>query len=533
MSRSSPLAFALILVLLPTVAGAAITPEEAVKAKQMFDVLYGAAMRRVENTPHWRDDVALGRRILANAQQQSQGNPALLTFMCEAVYELTAERKEGREAALEAMNLLIREVPEKTEQAQARIRQVLEWMFYHDGRPREERMAIGRRLIDMTLLVAERRFRVGADVEDLCRLVKRLARQTRSPRREELDARADRLMRMQKVAREIEQLEGRLSAAPTNAAARRRLAWLLLTEYDDPIRAAQYAPGEAGNLRYLSDAAKPIDQLDPQTMLELGDWYLSLSRGDVSDKAKVNMLQHARAYYTAFLDRHPAQDHLRIRAETGIRTVDDEMARVADVTTTPPTSGSFGPGRWVDVLPLVDPKEHRQKGNWHLRGSVLRIEPIDGGRLQLPVELHGSYELEVSFVRTEGNESVGIILPLGGGNRCMLRLARNDKASGLEMIQGKKAHQNDTTVSPHWLDNGRGYTVTARVSRMDGGRVRVDIEINGRQFTQWQGKASDCRLLGGIDIPNKDAPALFAYNCAVSFRAVRVRMLNGQGKVVD
>ncbi len=533
MRFSFPVAFALVLVLVPAVAGAAITPEEAVKAKQMFDVLYGSDMRRVEKTGHWADDVALGRRLLAAAETQAQGNPALLSLMCEAAYELAAHRREGREVALEAMNLLIRNVPEKTEQAQARIRQVLEWMYLYDGRPHEERMAIGRRLIDMTLLVAERRFRIGADVNDLCRLAQRVARETRPPQMDQIIQRADRLMRMQKVAREIEQLENRLTAAPTNAAARRRLAWLLLTEYDDPIKAAQYAAGEGGSLRYVSEAGKPIDQLDPQTMLELGDWYLGLSRGDVSNKAKVNMLQHARAYYSQFLERHPAQDHLRIRAETGIRTVDTEMARVADVVTAPPRSGSFGPGRWVDIMPVLDPQKHRQKGNWHLRGSVLRIDPIDGGRLQLPVELHGSYELEVSFVRTDGNESVGIILPLGGGHRCMLRLARNDKASGLEMINGKKAHENETTVSPHWLDNGRGYTVTARVNRMDGGTVRVDIELNGRQFTQWQGKASECQLLAGIDIPNKDAPALFAYNSGVNFRAVRGRMLTGQGKVID
>jgi hypothetical protein len=504
---------------------------EAVKAREVFNALYGADLDRVRRTGEWSDDLDLARRMVDAARAQAADQPEFLTVLCDTVYDLSAERKpDGRPIAEQAMLLEMQNVPERYGDALEKLLNVRRWRYWYDV-PVGERPALADELIDTYLAVAEMELPKGKDVAWLCNDVKRIANETNSWRTAEVVTKADALIQAGRNQVDLATMKNRVVSSPGDTAARSSLVMMYLVNEDNPVAAGAYLAGDSPSTlrRYVPEAARAVSTVEPAMCLELGDWYKTLAFG-ASPLAKPAMLDRANSYYQRFLDNHKAQDPDRARAEAGLAAVNAELDRINFVFAQVPAVSAFAPGVWVDVLKATDPLKYRCKGEWKRAGNGISVDPISGGRLMLPVVPDGSYELQANFVRTKGNESIGLFLPLGG-HTALLRLSRDGQASGLELLKGKRANENITTVHPGLLENDRVYTVTASVTRGPQ-RVRIYVELNGRPYIRWEGSPADFSLLPGLDMPNRDAPGLFAYDSAVTFRSVRLRMISGMGKVL-
>jgi hypothetical protein len=464
---------------------------------------------------------------MLDAARRATGEPEFLTILCTHAYDLTATKRDGYDIAAEAMEVLVRRVPEKAEECRAKIMEARQREFDFGHAP--DRKAAGERLIDIYLSVAEDRLRAGQDVALACYRADLTALLVQSERTADVKRETDRLRAAYQAHLQFARLRDRLAARPEDVRAREELVLLYVVQRDDPATAAQYVNLDCSPVlrNCVPAAARPIADAPEDTCLLLGDWYRDL--GEKADAAaKPLMLTHAEQYYERFLGLHKAADLDRTRAELGLKRVKEAMDRLTDVALAP--GATFREGKWVDILALTDPVKHRSKGDWKRVGSALMIEPIDGGRLMLPVVPAGSYELQVTFVRTQGTESVGVILPLGGGT-ALLRLSRDGEASGLELLDGKRAHENATTVKTGAIENNRGHTIDAKVLR-EKDQVRIVIHLGGKPLTQWQGRPKQFELLRGMELPNQDAPGLFAYNCRVDFRSARIRMVSGEAKLL-
>ena len=100
-------------------AGAA-AKEEAEKAAQAFQSLFGDELKRVAATRDVVDDLALAAKLL-EAARAAEAQPALLTVLGEKCFDLAAQDPKGCETALAAAELLARKVPERAEAMQERI----------------------------------------------------------------------------------------------------------------------------------------------------------------------------------------------------------------------------------------------------------------------------------------------------------------------------------------------------------------------------------------------------------------------------
>ena len=70
-------------------------------------------------------------------------------------------------------------------------------------------------------------------------------------------------------------------------------------------------------------------------------------------------------------------------------------------------------GQWVDALRHVDLSWHTVSGDWHREGDELITEPGPMSRIMLPFTLDGSYEIMAEFTRTEGEDAISVMLPVG------------------------------------------------------------------------------------------------------------------------
>jgi len=113
-----------------------------------------------------------------------------------------------------------------------------------------------------------------------------------------------------------------LDKDPTNnVGLREKLVRLYLVDKNDPEEAAKHLEGVADvTLRkYVSAAAKPLEELPEPLCLELGDWYMTLSDSTPMPSSKAALLTRAAAYYQRFLELHTADDSTRAKATFALK----------------------------------------------------------------------------------------------------------------------------------------------------------------------------------------------------------------------
>ncbi len=178
------------------------------------------------------------------------------------------------------------------------------------------------------------------------------------------------------------------------------------------------------------------------------------------------------------------------------------------------------PPVWIDVTYRIDPAKHAIKGDWQMTKDGITIKNAFQSQITLPIKLSENYQLEVEFVRLAGAGDVVVAIPVGTRHCDLLLSGWGGAASGIGMIDDKYPDNNTTTVRPGTLENNRKYKLHVSVKR-ELEKVAVTIELNGKEFTKYQGPFST--LSAFWQAPAKNFAALGAgADATVAFSNVRV-----------
>lgn len=170
-----------------------------------------------------------------------------------------------------------------------------------------------------------------------------------------------------------------------------------------------------------------------------------------------------------------------------------------------------------DLIAGLDVSTAAVAGNWNLQDVELRAEG-SRARLTLAGKIGGSYSLTIDFTRTEGEDSVGVVLPVGG-RQCVFNLSVfNGEAHGIGLIDGKLAKSNETTIKPGVLKTGKRYQLLIEVDVV-GGKASIASQLDGRKFLRWSGKPESLSLLDFWKLPRNDAIGLFT-NSKITFHRI-------------
>jgi hypothetical protein len=107
----------------------------------------------------------------------------------------------------------------------------------------------------------------------------------------------------------------------------------------------------------------------------------------------------------------------------------------------------------------------------------------------------------------------------------VLRLG--DKYSGIQMIRGKAAEENETKTSAAAVKNGQAVTVGVKVL-LDGDKAAIAVTLDGKPYINWTGPQSALSMETWGDMPTKGAVGLRSYMSNVICSGARVRMLSGK-----
>ena len=184
----------------------------------------------------------------------------------------------------------------------------------------------------------------------------------------------------------------------------------------------------------------------------------------------------------------------------------------------------------VDLLKLADPTKDVIIGKWSLKEDVIigkwlfadgSLMLTEWGRMMLPSSVEGNYDLEVEFTRTEGDGAIFVILPVGSTACDLVVNGWQNKVSGLEFVDFRRAATNDTKMAPAPIVNGQKHLLACRV-RTDRGVAQIEVDFDGRRYFHWSGKQS--LLFPAIGVPDPRRIGLGAVASTV-FHAARLRLV--------
>ena len=497
------------------------------EATDAFNQLYGDDFKKALASHDPAVGAALAKQLL-DAADKAEKQPEFLAILCEKAYELTAKDASGYPTATAAMDLLGEKVPEKKIECLQKCASLYQKQ-YATARL-DAKAKAGEAFIERLKAVADAQA-AGQDLDGAGATLRQaisVAAAIKSESKAALQAQLESLAPQQKTERQIAALKAKLDAKADDAASRKELVRLLLVEEDNPAEAAKFLDDslDEATRKYVPAATKPLEEVPELACKELGEWYRGLADQAAAPMGKGAMLRHAQGYYARFLDTHTDEDLARTTATLTLKKIEDALAKLPAVKT------PSAPAAWTDCLKLVDPRRDAIKGRWTRKGDVLVCEQAGAVSVAVPVAPPPAYEVQVSFVRVAGGDAITLMLPVGD-TTCNLTLsAGRGEAHGLESVRGKWAGDNESSVKPGTLTNGREYVLTVQVSP-EGDAASISAMLDGKPLLRWKGPQTAIALHADWQMPNRRFMGLGAFQDAVEFHRMRVRPISGDLKAGD
>jgi hypothetical protein len=252
--------------------------------------------------------------------------------------------------------------------------------------------------------------------------------------------------------------------------------------------------------------------------LSLADRWWDASK-EAEEEVAQKRLQQRAAYWYRYAKLGAPRGELP-RIQERIDLVDQSMA-------------DFPVGQWIDLLKIIDVSKHRLQGQWDSNGNVLAAPGPGDHRLLVPITASGSYELEASLtIGPKHKPEVNFLFPVGSHSCALILFGWNGKISGLHRVDGKHVDNNDTTVRGVGAQRGQRFKLLIEVE-LAGDEASVDVKINSRPFTRFQGKASRLDLGDFMILPKPNAFGVRSLNAPVIVHSLRLRVHSGVAKSLE
>jgi tetratricopeptide (TPR) repeat protein/predicted Ser/Thr protein kinase len=209
-----------------------------------------------------------------------------------------------------------------------------------------------------------------------------------------------------------------------------------------------------------------------------------------------------------------------------------ELAR-GELPPVPPltTVRAIENGKWLELLEMVDIARHSVRGTWRRSGGGVEVKPMLFARLAIPVDVRGSFELDVEFTRTDGDGAVSMTLPVGVGSAGFF--VAHSRHTYFRDIWAMGFKNNVTSRDGH-LDNGRRYALRVSV-RLDADNARIGAELDGQSCVNaWEGPQIALLPPKFLRLPAGASLGIGSHGgAAVVFHSVKLRVLDGEARMVE
>ncbi len=517
-------------------------------AKDAFESLYGARVRRALSTPEKTDDATLAGELLAAAKTMTE-TPALLELLCDGVYQLGSTHAEGYPFAAEAMELLEQHGKGDPAPAQEKLLHIRTLLTRQGGAA--DRAAASERLVTDLARIGDLRA-VSERYDDAAALYRRAMTLAGQQRLSAAGAIRDRLTWVtarQQLLKQKDLLRTRLLENANDEATARQLVLLEVRDFDQPAGAVRYLPHlkDEKLAGLVERAAQTEDNLKPQDHLDLAEWYRQLAEETRDATVKRAMWRRGVSHYQAFLldpttgGLAQAKTKLSLQnAESALERLGPETNPFAELKLAGPADAPKRPtgnDKWIDVLAMIDVEKDKVTGDWKKTKDGIRSPRGRMERVTIPIKPLGGYQLKVKFTCQEGIH-YDIHLPVGSMSvRLLFGNGSSDNErwhiSGLRSINRRDYVNNETTTTRR-ITAGQSHECLIAVQFKEEKDAKIEVDIDGKPLIRWQGPQSHLYYnyaeMDGWSMPEPAALGLGAFWATVDFEEIKLRMLDGKAQ---
>lgn len=268
---------------------------------------------------------------------------------------------------------------------------------------------------------------------------------------------------------------------------------------------------------------------DAESRMKLADrWYdLGQSRGDEQHEALLRRAGHWYAEAQSGLTGLAAakvQKRLADLAKLGPTAVE----LIAEAGPSAPVEEAIRPGAWVDLIAKISVARDGVQGQWKHDGDAVSVLSGDHSRLMLPVRLKNcEYDLELEWLRTAGDDAVGVALPVVDRQVAGVVSAAGGQWAGLELVQNRRIVDNrNPTRKPAGIVNNRRHVMLWSV-RIRNNVTNIQLTFNNQPLVQGVGNHAQLALPAEWALRDAEQPGLLVHNSSVTFRRIRLRLISG------
>lgn len=389
-----------------------------------------------------------------------------------------------------------------------------------------------------SLVAASRRFcsqslaeeRVSEAVQVAAAVQQAGTRLASKPFRKEVAERAQQLAKLYDRYQMVMGAKRTLRTAADDAKAHDVVGWWYAGPLDRWADALpHFAQGSDPALAEIAKEELDNPPTDAESRMKLADrWYdLGQSRGDEQREA---LLRRAAYWYAECqagltgLAAAKVQKRLGDLAKLGPTVVE----LIAEAGPAAPLEEPIRLGAWVDLMAKISPARDGIQGQWKHDGEVLSVLSGDHCRLMLPVRLKNcDYDLELEWLRSEGDDAVGVALPVVDRQVAGAISAAGGQWAGLELVQNRRIVDNrNPTRKPAGIVNNRRHLMLWSV-RTRNNVTSIQLTFNNQPLVQGVGNHAQLALPAEWALREADQPGLLVHNSSVTFRRIRLRVVSG------
>lgn len=191
-----------------------------------------------------------------------------------------------------------------------------------------------------------------------------------------------------------------------------------------------------------------------------------------------------------------------------LKPIAPEAAAVAVRESTAPRAGEP-----IDVLKQIDVNRDAVHGAWQLEDGKLVSPNEPSAKLLLPPAPAAEYQLTVVAERRQGNWGLNAVLVVDGHQTMASLDGYNGKYSGLEHLDGKNCHENESTHQGRVLTDGQPATIVYTVRRSG-----VEVTLDGKKIIDWHGDAKRLSMIPAWSLPDPTRLGLCTFStiCRIS-----------------
>lgn len=197
---------------------------------------------------------------------------------------------------------------------------------------------------------------------------------------------------------------------------------------------------------------------------------------------------------------------------------------------------------WIDLSRRIRLSRDTVSGDWLLQGNTLtgRDPKTDqfAGRLALPVEPTGSYDIAFRFKRTRGDDSVNVVLPVGNRSVTLIiaiqpqPAAESSTLTGLQSIDGLSLLESPATIRDITIVNRRAYRLKIAVRNEDP-TAEISVELDDDAVFSWSGAIARLGQTPMYELPDPDRPGVAVTNSTFEFHDLEFRVVSGSATLAD